>query len=652
MENEHGSPFKSATASLIDFVQIPWNSALIRAIFRVVVTFLFITSFLFPPAIIAQDALFDGYRIEPKYSPKPEIPDTIGVELIMNGGFEENNGLFAEGWSDDSEWAPVKVEYKIDTQDAFGGKAAQRIACTEYEGGSVQMMQSGLRIGMHKAYTVSFSAKGNVPIEVVVRQGAEPYAYFITKSFSLEREWKTFSFQGISPFSDREARLVFIFNEVGEIFLDNISVKQITSSERKDFYFQVSPPLERIPDLYFGLHVHYASSKSPLPPQTPWPFAKFSLWRLWDAHSAWPHLEPERGKWKFELFDDYLALAREHSVRLIIPLGLSPTWASSNPDQASAYNKELDPARPGLGFAAPPKSIEDFRNYVRIVAERSRGRGHYYELWNEINMHHFYSGTMDELISLHREAYDILKQVDPQNKLISSSVVGGVTFLDRLLTRGLGKYCDIIGIHLYTIGNDTLYDNQKMFMLNAFRAHEVLKKHGVDKPMWNTESGWNIESDNVPENNFPKRRRIFTELEASALVSQAYVYNWACNIRSFSLYTWDNSTMGMIHRKNNNNLKKCAYAYAEIGNWLRGYTMSKFYLLTDETWVSILENGPDRKYIVWNNSREVMLPVKDWSVSWAKSLFGEVRDISGISEIPVGPLPVLLSLSPLLRDDQ
>ena len=88
---------------------------------------------------------------------------------------------------------------------------------------------------------------------------------------------------------------------------------------------------DRIPDSYFGLHVHRIVQTQPWYPKgdkiTPWPPIKFGSWRLWDAYVAWPNLEPERGKWNFQTLDRYVDLAEKAGIDLVLPLGLSPAWA-------------------------------------------------------------------------------------------------------------------------------------------------------------------------------------------------------------------------------------------------------------------------------------------------------------------------------------
>jgi len=432
----------------------------------------------------ANDELFENYIIDPRHIPEAAYPDSFGIELIQNGGFEDHDGIIGAGWRDDSAWAPVKTEYAIETNDVFNGKASQKIQCKSSEGGFVSCAQGGISIGNEKTYSISFSAKGDIALEVVLRKGSHPYTYYATEMVNIKNEWGKYAIQIASSFSDDKAALYFILNQVGTVYIDNV-------------------PEDIIPDTLFGLHINYASKKTPVPPQSPWPFAQFGIWRLWESYVSWPRLETEKNKWYLDVLDDNLALAKEHAVRLIIPLAFSPTWASSRPDQLSAYNKKADSSKDGLGWAAYPRNIEDFRNYVRIIAERSKGSGNFYEIWNEPNASVFFSGTVDELITLHKEAHMILKQIDPTGMVISSPPVNGISYLDRLLAAGLADYCDIIGIHLYTEAQDSIYNCQKLLMINSRRAHQTLKKYKVTKPLWNTESGWLIESDNF--NNYPKK---------------------------------------------------------------------------------------------------------------------------------------------------
>ena len=76
---------------------------------------------------------------------------------------------------------------------------------------------------------------------------------------------------------------------------------------------------------YFGMHFH-----EPYDPGS-WPTVPIGSWRMWDARVSWPHLQPMPEEWRFVELDEYVESARRKGISLLLPLGLSPTWASSRP---------------------------------------------------------------------------------------------------------------------------------------------------------------------------------------------------------------------------------------------------------------------------------------------------------------------------------
>src|SRR5262249_13080787 len=155
-----------------------------------------------------------------------------------------------------------------------------------------------------------------------------------------------------------------------------------------------------------------------------WPPVAFSEWRLWDAGVTWAQLEPEPGKWQFDLLDRYTHLAAERHVDILLTLGLTPAWASARPEEPSAYGK---------GEAAEPRKLEDWERYVRTVATRYKGVIHNYEIWNEPNVKGTFTGSPQAMLQLGRVAYEVLKAVDPTVTVVSPSPTaeGGVAWLSE-----------------------------------------------------------------------------------------------------------------------------------------------------------------------------------------------------------------------------
>ena len=173
---------------------------------------------------------------------------------------------------------------------------------------------------------------------------------------------------------------------------------------RADGKFQLVPSSQRIPANFFGMHIHHATGV------TPWPSVPIGDWRLWDALVAWPQIEPKKGQWSFALLDRYVSLAEEHKTELLLPLGLSPQWASKRPLESSVYQP---------GNAAEPADNADWQNYVTAVVTRYKGRIQAYEIWNEPNNKGFWTGDTQQMVTLTQEASEIIHKIDPAAYVVS-----------------------------------------------------------------------------------------------------------------------------------------------------------------------------------------------------------------------------------------
>ena len=388
---------------------------------------------------------------------------------------------------------------------------------------------------------------------------------------------------------------------------------------------QLKPPDSPIPSVFFGLHIHRGGG-------IPWPLAPFGTWRLWDANVVWPWLEPKRGEWHFEALDALVALAEQHHVEILLPLGRSPTWASARP---------ADPPKWVPGYAAEPANVDDWREYVRTVAVRYKGRVHYYEIWNEPNARNFYTGTVEAMVNLVRVAARELKDVDSSAKIVSPSAVAdvGIPWLEAFLSDGGGQYVDIIGFHFYVDWQPP----EAMVPLIA-KVQAVMAQHGVrDKPLWNTEAGWPIENHIKGDSAPSPSPRALTDGDASAYVARAYVLNWAAGVSRFYWYAWDDKVTGLTE-PNGVTPKRPASAYAAIERWLVGARMTSCAADDKGIWSCHLTRGHGYEgWILWTPNRATPFQIPaEWAVRRLRDLSGNQRDLAPRSEIEIGPLPILV----------
>ena len=390
-------------------------------------------------------------------------------------------------------------------------------------------------------------------------------------------------------------------------------------------------PRSPIPPSFFGMHIHSMVVPRPnLHTPDPWPTARFSKWRLWDSYVDWPHLEPQRGKWNFEVLDKYVAIAKEHNVEIMLPLGSSPVWASSRPTEKRN------------GATAPPKNIDDWREFVRTVATRYKGRIHDYEIWNEPNGGDFFSGTPQEMVALVREANKTLKQIDPDVTIVSPAATeqSGIPWLDQFLKLGGGNYVDVIGYHFYVRPQPP----EAIASLVA-QVRSLMKKYKLeDRPLWNTETGWLIANDRLDLNPdiAVRARGGLPDREASAYIARAYVIAWLSGVSRFYWYAWDNGLMGLTEA-DGATTKPPAKAYAEVEDWLVGARMVMCDTYGGIWNCRLSREGGYSGWIVWSTKGTRQFPIQPiWGVKRMRDLYGNVRKLSGIRNVAIGSMPILL----------
>jgi len=376
----------------------------------------------------------------------------------------------------------------------------------------------------------------------------------------------------------------------------------------------LTPPPIPVPSELFGMHFHHLGTT------TPWPGIPIAEWRLWDAYVGWPNLEPMRGRWRFETLDKYVALASEHHVGLLLPLGLSPTWASARPQEKSTYQP---------GAAAEPRNIEDWRFYVGTVVRRYKGRIQAYEIWNEPNLKQFWSGSVDQMITLTREASQIIRDIDPQAVIVSPSATQdrGVPWLGEFLLKGGGAFVDVIGYHLYIAPQPP---EATLSLVSSVR--QTMVQTGVgEKPLWNTEAGWFLPKPFPPE-------------LAAAYLVRAFIINWATGVRRLYWYAWDNHGWVSLEttQSDSRTLTPAGSAYGVAARWLSGARMLTCKSDAKQVWICALDRDGHHQWILWSASGQYSFRVPpEWHVNQQELVSGAREPVED-ADIQLGPAPILL----------
>ena len=382
---------------------------------------------------------------------------------------------------------------------------------------------------------------------------------------------------------------------------------------------------------YFGMHIHRATSG------TQWPNVPFGSWRLWDARVAWPNLEPKQGQWDFRSLDEMIALSQSKGVQVLLPLGLSPQWASARPTEASAYQSP--------GWAAEPRDLEHWRDYVRTIVRRYRGRVSHYEIWNEPNLKRFFSGTTEAMVALTCTAYRAAKEADPAALIVSPAATEkakGAVWLNEFLSKGGGSCIDIVGFHFYTLAHEP----PEAMLETITEVRDAMRANGQGaKPLWNTESGWYIENKRVPTG---VKWRVLRQEEAQGYVVRALTIAASAGVERFFWYAWDNKNMGGMIEPDTGEPKPIAAGYSAAVRWIAGSTIGKCAALANSSvWACPLNRDKKSGWLVWTTERGVsFVPPKEWAAASYFTVTEPSRpsllEVAS-SAVPVGATPVLIT---------
>jgi uncharacterized protein (TIGR03437 family) len=513
-----------------------------------------------------------------------EAPYTL---VGVNNGI---SGMAAVDWYDNSSWANPTVTYSQDTDNPHGGASAQKIDVISpgsVSGAAVQFAQQ-VAVIPEQTYTFTAWVRGTPGMEIhqIIRQQPQPYANYASRTVRLTADWQQISVSGVVH-DNGDVLLMFHTNSSGTFWVDDVSFTD--------------------------------ESGKPVSGGVPWPQAPIGTLRLWDSGTAWTSLEPVKGVWNWEPLDAWVNAAESHGVKqILLTLGQSPAWASSQPDNVNYV---------GAGAPAPPRDIQDWRDYITAVGERYKGRISSYEIWNEPNDPTYYAGTVAQLVDLTREAYQILKAIDPAITVVAP-VPYAAGYLDQLLQAGMAPYVDVISFHFYTY---TAPPEQVGSGIANVRL--VMAKNGVsDVPFWDTEGA---SGDTTT-----------SEDQGAAYLVRRYLVDLAFGSARYNWYTWSKGSTfcAATEKSDPRQLTKAGMAFRVVQNWLHDASLTGVNIDSNGTWqMGLTLADGSAGMIVWNPSATVPFAIpENIAASTSRDIFGGSTAIAG-STITVNAYPVLLS---------
>ncbi len=203
----------------------------------------------------------------------------------------------------------------------------------------------------------------------------------------------------------------------------------------------------------------------------------------------WNVVEPEKGKFDFELTDYVINGNKKNGVDTIVILGASfffgnsyniPDWAKP---QCVPHKVTPEHSRKGL---TPPVNL--WKAYCRALMERYKNSVKVWEVLNEPNG----GMSIDEYMQTLKASYEVAKSISPSLKIIGPCPTGDgqvprfAEWSKGIIAAGGEKYMDGFSYHPYGAGNDY----QKGQFFKATTLIDSIRKwlNKKDMPLYNTES--------------------------------------------------------------------------------------------------------------------------------------------------------------------
>jgi polysaccharide biosynthesis protein PslG len=202
----------------------------------------------------------------------------------------------------------------------------------------------------------------------------------------------------------------------------------------------------------------------------------------------WAEIEPEKGKFNWEMMDFRVACAKKYGLKIVAQIGFDTMWAADAPDSVTDWSRSK----------YPPKKLSDLADYVTAMVTRYKKDIKYWEGWNEMNAVGAFwkippSGRdpFEHYVAWQRTMYLAAKKADPDCVVLTGGFAGEAEMtrqMARYYEKGLRGTFDVMNIHCYPA------DPRDDWMPDMIEGVIRVMRHYGDggKKIWITETGWPV----------------------------------------------------------------------------------------------------------------------------------------------------------------
>jgi hypothetical protein len=392
--------------------------------------------------------------------------------------------------------------------------------------------------------------------------------------------------------------------------------------------------------------------------------AKMVWWRM-----GWPEIcDPRTNRYDWSEFDSDMEQALKDSVVVVMKLFTGGGW------EKVRGGGPYTPTFP----SAPPRDLEEYRQFVRKTAEHFRGRIRYWEIGNEPYGEGKWTGTNEEYFQLLQVSAQALHEVDSFNVVSNGGLNAGPLVdyhLEGLVSQGKGqaaldlyarfwgrrprspKLRGVEGLRAYLRQHQRGIDFVRLLLEKGYRDLDVLEFHAYESYEI-LESLLTILHEEMKANGWSRPIRMKTgfgpDADGEDAQAQAVVKNMVTclgngveKVMWFTLIDGRDNSNGLVRVDRTRGLcpKRAYHSFVQAVTLLEDFTRAEKVNLGREPRAYRFVRPQGTTWVVWSEkSSKVKVPVGAARVTRIDTTGKreELKSQKGEVSLDLTPVPVFI----------